>query len=127
MRYGRSLLLATLLCLPHKGMAENKPAAAAPLVQTTEIHTDIPARDPELRPFFAESPDGELMELIEDLKERVQKLEAKSALTSTGEILLKSTEGASITTDGKDVKIAAPGGTITFDAAHVKLPQQPTQ
>ena len=104
-----------------KGMAQ----ATTPKTQTMDIQTDMlppPSAEEVMptHPFFAgpTSPEEELLEMVEELKDRVKKLEDNAAAAN---VAVKPGGGLVIESKG-DIEMITPG-VVKFKAKSVEMPK----
>ena len=110
-----------LFFMPENGRAQSK----APKTETMYIQTDMspsPSGEKEdpTHPFFAEttSPQEELLEMIDALKDRVAKLEAVLAATH----VTAGPNGVLVIESKGDIEINTPG-TVKIKAKSVEMPK----
>jgi hypothetical protein len=124
---GARFFLGSILLLPGVGMAQTAPTGEEkPKTETIYIEADFPpspgAEDGmPTHPFFAVPSTGnEAMEKIEELEERISKLEANALLTPDGDRRIQS-EGNLVIEAKGDIEIKTPGH-VKFKAKSVDIP-----
>jgi len=124
------MFFGALLMLPETGATQSQPKTETIYIQTDDVPpAPSPAEQQKRHPFFSE-PTGneafeEAMEKIQDLEQRIEKLEKNSLMTSDGNMRLESTGGLALEAKG-DITVTTPG-TVVFKAKSVKIPRTPLE